>query len=296
MSAGSIRRARVRDVGLLLVLMALVAGCADQPITAPLLGGGSATVDLRFVGGPLARAGDVAGGRAAGGCEPAPTGFPIDLDGRVIITAASGTTTTTLFEIPSGTATTTLVIDGLAPGNGYRAAVDLSSDELPVFEGESTAFAVLPGGLTPVAVELLPQDRRAVIGLGQPTLHGADEIVIPVYAANSLAIRGIEFDLCFDPAVLTPATSQAIGPRVSGFRAAAGVPTTPGVLRAVLWSDQATAAIGPGTDPVLELHFVFAAGLPGGTSSPLVFLSSIVTDAPENVPFDVYYFDGQVAR
>jgi hypothetical protein len=282
--------------GLSLLLLALAAGCSNQPVTAPLVGGGSATVDLRFVAGALALAGEDGGRGAAAACDPAPTGFPTDLTGRIVITAASGTTTTTAFEIPARTETTTLLIDGLAPGNGYRAAVDLSSDESAVFEGESTAFAVLPGGLTPVAVELLPQDRRAVIGLGPASLLGAEEIVIPVYAANSLAVRGIEFDLCFDPAVLTPATTQPVGPRVTGFRAAAGEPSTPGVLRAVLWSEQSSAAIGPGADPVLELHFIFAPGVTPGTTSRLVFLSSIVTDAPENAPFEVYHFDAQVAR
>jgi len=281
--------------GLSLLMLVLVAGCSDQPTTAPLVGGGSAAVDLRFVGGPLALAGEDAG-RGTAACDPAPSGFPTDLSGRVVITAVSGTTTTHAFEIPARTETTTLVIEGLAPGNGYRAAVDLSADESLIFGGESTAFAVLPGGLTPVAVDLLPQERRAVIGLGTPSLVGSEEIVIPVYAANSLAVRGIEFDLCFDPAVLTPATAAPTGPRVTGFRAAAGEPTTPGVLRAVLWSDQATAAIGPGTDPVLELHFVFASGVPAGTTSRLVFLTSLVTDAPENAPFDVYHFDGQVVR
>ena len=88
----------------------------------------------------------------------------------------------------------------------------------------------------------------------------------------------------------------AVGPRVSGFRAAAGEPSTPGVLRAVLWSEQPAAEIGPGADPVLELHFIFAPGVTPGTTSRLVFLSSIVTDAPENAPFEVYHFDAQVAR
>ena len=284
-----------RILQLALLGLVLAGGCSDQPVTAPLVGGGSATLALRFVAGPLAGPGPGARGVAAE-CDPAPSGFPIDLSGRITITAASGTTSTTAFEIPARTETTTLLIDGLAPGNGYRAAVELNDDDTPIFAGESTAFPVLPGGMTPVEVDLLPQERRAVIGLGPASLLGSEELVIPVYAANSLAVRGIEFDLCFDPAILTPATSQPIGPRVTGFRAAAGEPSTPGVLRAVLWSEQSTAAIGPGADPVMELHFVFAPGVPPGTLSRLVFLSSIVTDAPENAPFDVFYFDTQVAR
>jgi hypothetical protein len=283
---------------LMLVLGLAVAGCSDQPAVAPLLPGssGSAAVDLRFVAGPLMERSSTGARGAAQPCEPAPTGFPAHLSGRVVITDISGATTTTAFEIPARTELTTVNVEGLAPGNGYRAEVNLNEGFAPVFSGESSVFAVLPGGRTVVGVDLLPQDRRAVIGLGPATLVAADEIAVPIYAANSLAVRGIEFDLCFDPEVLIPGTAQPMGPRATGFRAAGGEPNEPGRLRAVLWSEEASAAIGPGADPVLELRFRFQESVTPGTISALVFLTAIVTDAPANPSFAVYYFDGQVQR
>jgi hypothetical protein len=256
--------------------------------------------------GPVTGAGGTSsGGTSSGGagargtsapCEPAPSGFPTHLAGRILITDLSGATTTTTFEIPARTEITTLLIDGLAPGNGYRAQVELNENFASIFAGESTLFAVLPGGRTAVAVDVLPLDRRAVIGLGPASLVGTDEIAVPIYAANSLPVRGIEFDLCFDPEILVPGTAQAVGPRASGFRAAGGEPETPGQLRAVLWSEESSAMIGPGADPVLELRFHFQTEVPPGTASALVFLNAIVTDAPDNPSFEVYYFDGQVQR
>jgi hypothetical protein len=290
-----------RRAALLFVVVAAVAGgCADDPAVAPLFPGGSATVELRFGGDAGRASGRIGDGALATGapCEPPAPGFPANLSGRIAITAASGTVTTTTFEIPAHTEQTTVTISGLAPGNGYLADVQLneSQSEASIFTGESSAFAILPGGATAVPVDLLPVDRRAVLGLGTISLAGSDELVVPVYAANSLPVRGIEFDLCFDPAVLDLETTAPIGDRASGFRAAGGEPESPGLLRAVLWSDQATARIEPGIDPVIELRFRFQTNVPAGTASWLVFQRAIVTDAPENPSFDVYYVDAQVVR
>jgi hypothetical protein len=287
------------------VLLLTAVRCADDPAVAPLLGGGGAAVELRFVAdGAAARqlgGSDRASGEAstAAPCPPEPPGFPVDLAAIVRITALSGAVSSYRFEIPAHTPSANLLIDGLAPGSGYRAGVDLEAGGViaeGMFSGQSAPFAVLPGDRTAVAVDLLPEDRRAVIGLGAavPTENG--EIAIPVLIGNSAPVRGVEFELCFDGAVLEPISAAAAGERAADFRGAAGVPQVPGRLRAVLWSENPSATIGPGSDQVLELRFRFQPEVPAGTASDLVFQEALVTDAPEAAPFQVYFFDAQVVR
>ncbi len=67
-------------------------------------------------------------------------------------------------------------------------------------------------------------------------------------------------------------------------------------MRAVLWSEDPSAVIGPGSGQVLDLRFRFQSGVPLGTASDLVFQGALVTDAPEAEPFEVYFFDSQVVR
>ena len=287
----------------LLLVAALLLGavrCADDPAVAPLLGGGGAAVELRFVGGETAGARPQAAARVTSApCPPQPGGFPFDLVAAVRITAVSGSVTNYRFEIPARTPAATLLIDGLAPGSGYRAQVDLEAGGViaeAVFSGQSAPFAVLPGDRTAVDVVLLPHDRQAVIGLEAAVPNESGEIVVPVSIANSLPVRGVEFELCFDPAVLEPVSAAAAGDRAAGFRGAAGVPQVPGRLRAVLWSENPTATIGPGSDEVLDLRFRFQSEVPIGTASDLVFQGALVTDDPEAAPFQVYFFDAQVVR
>jgi hypothetical protein len=238
------------------------------------------------------------GGPAAPGtppCEPPSPGLGQAIAVEILLRAGSGEAMVHTFEIPAHTAAADLLIDGLAAGNGYRATVTASVDKDPLFTGESDVFAVLPGSSTTVAVPLLPVGRAAVLAAGKATPAG-DEMIVPVQAANSLPVRAIEFDLCYDPAVLAPVGATAAGPRVAAFRGAGGEPVESGIYRAVLWSEDATALIGPGHDQVLEIRFRFQPGVPAGTATDLVFVSAQVVDEAAAPPFAAYFFDGQVTR
>jgi hypothetical protein len=288
-----------------LVLLAtalLAVGCADDPAVAPFLPAGGAAIELRLLDGALAPSASRApgasgapGAPAVAPCEAPPAGFGDAVDVEIVLQAGSGEATTYPFTIPARTESSEFVIDGLAAGSGYRASVTVSWEKEPLFTGESEVFAVLPASRATVAVALLPVGRRAVLAVGQTTLAG-DDLIVPVLAANSLPLRGIELDLCYDPELLTPVAAQAAGTRVASFRGAGGEPAEGGIYRAVLWSEDGAARIAPGQDQVLELRFRFQAGVPAGATTNLVFTSALVTDAAAGPPFTTYFFDGQVSR
>jgi len=283
----------------LLAAVLLAVRCADDPAVAPFLPPGGAAVEIRFLDGALApSAANAPGASGAPGvapCEPPPAGFGDPVTVEIVLRAGSGEATTHSFEIPARTESSELLIEGLTAGSGYRATVTVSWEKEPYFTGESDAFAVLPGSRTMVAVVLLPVGRRAVLAVGKPDVSG-DDVIVPILAANSLALRGIELDLCYDPELLAPVSAQAAGPRVAVFRGAGGEPAESGIYRAVLWSDDGAARIGPGQDQVLELRFRFQAGVPAGAATNLIFTSALVTDAATEPPFTTYFFDGQVTR
>lgn len=283
-------------LGLLAVLL-LAARCADDPAVAPFLPPGEAAIELRLLAGELAPppAPGAPAGPGVAPCEPPLPGLGDVVAIEIVLRAGSGEAHTYSFEIPAHTESSELVIDGLAAGNGYRATVTASVDKEPLFTGESSVFAVLPGSRATVAVPLLPVGRRAVLAVGKPVPSG-DDVILPILAANSLPFRGVELDLCYDPAVLLPIGAAATGSRVAAFRAAGGEPEESGIYRAVLWSEDDAARIGAGQDQVLELRFRFQAGVPSGTVTDLVFVAALVADDAAAPPFATYFLDGQVTR
>jgi hypothetical protein len=295
--AGGRRQGRI--LFLVLTAVALLAGrCADDPAVAPFADSGDVAIELRFLDGALAAPLQSRGGAGAPGvapCEPAPTGFPEAIGVEIVLQAGGGEATTHRFEIPERTESSELVIEGLAAGSGYRATMTVGTKDDPLFSGESPAFSILPGSRATVSVPLLPIGRRAVLAVGKP-VAAADDVTIPILVANSLPLRGVELDLCYDPEVLEPVAAAAAGPRVADFRGAGGEPLESGIYRALLWSEHGAARIASGQDQVLELHFRFRAGVPAGTATILVFTAALVTDAADQPPFTTYFFDGQVSR
>lgn len=286
-----------------LAAAALCAGrCADDPAVAPFMSPGGALIELRLLDGALAppitppgapRGG--AGVPAVAPCEPAPAGFPDTVAVEIVLRAGSGEATTHTFEIPARTESSELVIDGLAAGSGYQAILTVSAKDEALFTGESSAFVVLPGSRTTVGVTVLPVGRRAVLAAGVPAISESD-VIVPILAANSLPLRGVELDLCYDPEVLEPVAAAAVGARVTAFRGAGGEPAGSGIYRALLWSEDGAARIIPGQDQVLELRFRFRAGVPAGASTSLIFTGALVADSAAEPPFTTYFFDGQVTR
>ncbi len=290
---------RLRASALGIAIAALCAlRCADNPATAPFLDSGGAEIELRLVDGPLAPPAVPLSPLAPpetpltlGGCEPPPSGFPEDVQVTVSVHPPSGATLIRSIAIPARTQRA-VVVEGLAPGDGYHVEVEVVVRGLPVFEGRSFPFVVFPGGRTVVPVDLSPPfGRRAVLAIGRPEITDT-EARVPVLASHSQPVRGIEFEFCFDPGVLEPIGAQAVGSRVADFRGTGGQ-TAPGIYHAILWSPDPGARLVPGRDKVLEIAFRLRSPGSGGSSN-LVFQNALVTDSPDSLSFSTYFFDGQV--
>jgi len=291
----------------------VVGGCARDPAVAPFLGSGEAEVALRLLDGTLAElpadspatdspreqpADSPAAAPAklaVAPCAPPQSGFPDDVSVQVTVNPPTGGLITRSFDIPARTGHQGLVVDGLPPGNGYVVEVEVQMRGLMVFEGASPEFMILPGGRTPVGVELSPPfGRRAVLAAGAAQI--ADPVVlVPVLLSHSLPLRGLEFELCFDPEVLEPVGARAVGSRVGAFRGAGGQPGTEGIYHVILWSPDPEARLAPGRDQVLELEFRFRSVNPLASSN-LVFVSALATDDADSLGFTTYFFDRQVQR
>jgi hypothetical protein len=228
-------------------------------------------------------------------CDPPQTGFPEDVVVEIALIFEEQEVGTYSFDIPARSGPQALAVRGVAPRSGYIAEVAVRGGAGRLFEGASAPFAVASGGRILVGTDLVPVDRRAVLALGAAVATG-DTLLVPVLLSHSLPLRGLEFELCFDPDVIEPAGARAVGSRVGTFRGAAGQPGQPGVLRAVLWSPDPGIPLDPGRDQVLELRFIFRPEAPPQVLSSLVFLSALATDTAEGQSFAVYFFDGQVQR
>jgi hypothetical protein len=294
-------------IGLVLVATALATTrCANDPALAPFLGSGEAEIELLLVEGTLPELrddsnaespADIAGEVATQApCAPPPVGFPEDVRVGVTIHPPAGAVLIRSFDIPARSGRRGLVMEGLAPGDGYLAEIEVRMrGGEQVFEGESVPFVVLPGGRSVVAVNLSPPSgRRAVLAFGAAEVQG-DDVTVPVMISHSLPLRAFEFEFCFDSEVLEPLDAQAVGPRVGGFRGAGGQPGVEGVYRAVFWSPDAGARLTPGRDQVLALSFRFRPAVPSAASD-LVFLSAFVTDSADSLALTTYFYDGRVER
>jgi hypothetical protein len=288
----------------LLALATLLAvRCADDRAVAPFLESGSAKVELRLVDGTLADAISPRAPRLTtmAPCEPPPGGFPEDVRLAITVNPPSGVGLTRTVDIPARSEPDEVVFEGLAPGggrpgdDGYRIEVTIRVRGELVFEGDSPLFEVQPGVQRTVVVDLSPPfGRRAVLALGAGVVADGG-VSVPVIVSNSRPLRGVEFDLCFDAAVLEPLGAQAVGTRARDFRGAGGQPGQEGIYRAVLWSSDVEARLVPGRDQVLEIGFRFRSPGPGNASN-LVFLNTLVTDSPDSVAFTTYVFDGRVQQ
>jgi hypothetical protein len=291
------------SAGLAVAFALGVGGCDRDPAVAPFMSSGEARVALVLVDGALSEPPavkspapvDWPAGSSLAPCEVPPVGFPEDVTVGVVVNPPAGGLIIRSFEVPARTEEAVLVVDGLAPGNGYVVEVEVQAVGSKVFEGVSQEFAVLPGGRTEVEVELSPPaGRRTVLAVGAPQVSDTGALV-PVLLSHSIPLRGLEFDLCFDPEVLEPLGARAVGSRVGGFRGSGGQPGIDGIYHAILWSPDAEARLEPGRDQVLELQFGFRTPNPIAFSN-LIFVNAFAIDDVDSLAFTTYFFDGQVQR
>jgi Tol biopolymer transport system component len=126
-----------------------------------------------------------------------------------------------------------------------------------------------------------PGERKIAAISQQGTPSSA--VTVPITLDDTDGVKGLQFDLTYDPAILTNAAAQK-GALIAGnadWRLAYNV-ITPGHMRVIAYDTTKTGYLGPGSGTIAECTFTVSASATRGQVSFLDLRSPILSDSLGN--------------